>query len=381
MADTDREDKTLPPSPRRLEKAREEGQVPRSRELAGALIVAAAVGAFAAGGSTLVAAGGSLVRHGLTFDANLARNPERAFLRFSDLAGEAFAAWGPLALLLFVAAAAAPLALGGWNFTWKPVMPQWTRIDPLAGLGRLVSLDAWIELGKSVLKALVIFAVAGWVLWDFAGAFAALGAADPASGLALAAHVLTRAGIALVLAIALIAAVDVPLAIFTHLRGLRMTRQEMVDEQRESEGDPQLKARIRSTQRAIARRRMMAAVPKATVVVTNPTHYAVAIEWREGMAAPRVVAKGTGAIAARIREIAAQAGVPLLEAPALARALHRHVKLDQAVPPALYNAVAQVLAWVFQLKRATARGERWPVPPDRVEVPAGLDPLESGARA
>jgi flagellar biosynthetic protein FlhB len=186
---------------------------------------------------------------------------------------------------------------------------------------------------------------------------------------------------ALVGGLAAIAAIDVPYALWRHYHGLRMTREEVRQELRESEGDPQLKARVRSLQRAAARKRMMAAVPTATVIVTNPTHYAVALRYDETMRAPRVVAKGMDNVAMRIREIAAAHEVPLLEAPAVARALHRHAELDAEIPQALYTVVAQVLAYVYQVRMWRRQGGRAPSAPTGLAVPDGLDPLAAAKGA
>lgn len=379
MADTEREDRTLPATPRRLEKAREEGQVARSRELASLIVVGAAFGSLALSGPALWDASLGLLREGLAFDAAGARNPSAALDRLSGLGVKALVAYGPFLLVMLAAAVAAPLALGGWLFTWKPLHPDFGRMDPLGGLGRLVSREAWIELGKSTLKAIAVGGIAAWATWSVVPQLAATASTGAlTSAFALSLQALTFGGACLLGALALLAVVDVPLTLRTHALRLRMTPQELREEHRETEGDPQLKGRIRQQQRAIARRRMMAKVPTATVVVTNPTHYAVAIDWKEGMRAPRVVAKGTGEVAQRIKDVARAAGVPLLEAPPLARALNRHVELDAEVPAALYQAVAQVLAWVFQVR--TARPGRYPKAPD-VVVPEGLDPLASGDEA
>lgn len=379
MADTEREDRTLPATPRRIEKAREEGQVARSRELASLIVVGAAFGTLALTGPALWDASLGLIREGLTFDAVGAHTPDRALDRLSGLGVKALAAYGPFLLVMLAAAAAAPLALGGWLFTWKPLQPNFGRIDPLGGLGKLVSREAWLELAKSTLKALGVGGIAAWATWNVVPQLAATASTGGlSSAFALSVQALVFGGTALLGALALLAVIDVPITLRNHAVRLRMTPQELRDEHRETEGDPQLKGRIRQQQRAVARRRMMSKVPTATVVVTNPTHYAVAIDWKEGMRAPRVVAKGTAEVAQRIKEVARAAGVPLLEAPPLARALNRHVELDQEIPAALYQAVAQVLAWVFQVR--AARPGRYPQAPD-VVVPEGLDPLANGGEA
>ncbi len=377
MADESKEDRHLPASERRLQQAREEGQVARSRELGAAAVTAAmVVGLWVAGGAVLGSTG-AILRAGLRFDQSTALSPERAMARLGDLSWAALATFGPLLLLLAVAAFLAAIALGGWNFTPKPLVPNFTRLSPLSGLGRLASAEAWIELAKAALKAVALAGTAAWFVWENLPAFSAAATAGN-GGLVLAGETVGRAVVFLLGVLVALAAIDVPIVLYTHAKRLRMTPQEAKQEMKEMEGDPHVKARIRGLQRAVARRRMMAAVPKATVVVTNPTHYAVALEWHEGLRAPRVVAKGTGLVAERIKEIAREAGVALLEAPPLARALNRHVEIGGDVPPALYQAVAQVLAWVFQVKAAAGRGPQ-PEPPADVAVPPGLDPAEAAA--
>jgi flagellar biosynthetic protein FlhB len=206
-----------------------------------------------------------------------------------------------------------------------------------------------------------------------------LATTDVASGAASLAGVASTALYALTGALVLIAALDVPYALWRHYSGLRMSREELRQEMREMEGDPQQKARVRSVQRAVARKRMMAAVPTASVVVTNPTHYAVALEYRDtGMRAPRVVAKGAGAVALKIRELAAAHDVPRLEAPPLARALFRHAEVGDEIPPALYTVVAQVLAYVYRVQQWRAQGGTMPDAPSDLVVPPGLDPAAQG---
>ena len=199
----------------------------------------------------------------------------------------------------------------------------------------------------------------------------------PSAALASLGDLVIRDFMVIAAALLAVALADVPLQLWQHARGLRMSAEEVKREARESEGDPQLKARIRQLQREAARRRMMSAVPKADVVVTNPAHYAVALAYQSSMGAPRVVAKGRDEVAARIREIAAEHGVPLLAAPPLARALYAHAEIDAEIPAVLYNAVAQVLAYVYQL-RSAVRG-RAPAAPEHIEVPTGLDPLAADA--
>jgi len=276
--------------------------------------------------------------------------------------------------LTLAATLAAPLLLSGWIFSGKAVMPDFNRLDPMHGLSNMLSKHSLVELVKAIAKCALL---AGLGAWSIAHAFdelTTLSAQDVAGATVRLGGLVGTGFFALVGGLALIAAFDVPYAIWRHRDALKMTREEIREELREAEGDPQLKARVRSLQRAAARKRMMAAVPTATVVVTNPTHYAVALRYDETLRAPRVVAKGMDRVAQRIRELATEAGVPLLEAPAVARALHRHADLDSEIPQTLYAAVAQVLAYVYQVRAWRQKGGPAPVPPSDVPVPDGLDP-------
>ncbi len=373
--DRDQESRTLPATPRRLEQAREEGQVPRSRELmAAATVAAGAAGAWAAGPAWVTACE-RLLEHGLRFAPGDAFAAAALTERFAAALFDAALVLAPVLAFTGLAAVLAGLGVGGGLYSTKAFLPDFTRLDPLRGLGNIVSRHGALELAKAVAKALVIGAVAAAFLWGEREALAQLPALAPRDGMVALGLLLADLLVRLAAALLVIAAIDVPLVLWRHYAQLRMTQEEVRRELRESEGDPQLKARIRSQQRERARSRMMAEVPKADLVVTNPTRFAVAIAYREGeMRAPRVVAKGQGEVASRIRETAAEHGVPLLEAPPLARALHRAVEIGDEIPDTLYDAVAQVLAWVYRLRRARADGSAPPPAPEAVAVPAGLDP-------
>lgn len=378
----DDQERNLPASERRLEQAREKGQVARSRELPAFLLVLLGAGALWGAGELMVGGFAQFVRNGLEFGAADAFDRARVVARFGGAALQGLLLVAPFLCATFVVALAAPVAVGGWAFSAQAFEPDAARLDPLKGFRRMLSLHGAGELAKALAKAGLVGAVAGALLWSQRGEFAAL-LAQPFQGAVFGTlALLGRDAVLCALAFGLVAAADVPFTLWQHRRNLRMTLQEARREQKETDGDPQLKGRVRSLQREAARRRMMQEVPKASVVVTNPTHYAVALAYHDGrMRAPRVVAKGQALVAQRIREIAAAHGVPWLETPALARALHRHVELGGDVPQALYAAVAQVLAYVYQLRAARAAGARLPLPPVALEVPPGMDPDPGLARA
>jgi len=316
----------------------------------------------------------AMVRRGFSFDEQAVRDPLFMLARFSDIALEALVSFGPLMLALVVAALASPFFLGSWNFSFKVLTPDLQRLDPLKGLSRIVSWSGLLELVKGVAKASLIGGVAVSVLWAERGDILALLGQTLDAGLVNAGRLVNFSYLVIVLSMLIIVALDVPFQLWQYHDKLKMTKEEVRRESKEMEGNPEVKGRIRSLQREAARRRMMSAVPTADVIVTNPTHFAVALAYKSGMGAPKIVAKGMGEVARKIRAIGAEHGVPLLEAPPLARALHRHGELDQEIPSALYAAVAEVLAYVYQLSHWRQQGGNYPVPPRDIPVPAGLVP-------
>nr|WP_241025551.1 flagellar biosynthesis protein FlhB [Burkholderia sp. Ac-20384] len=374
VADESDLDKTEAATPRRREKAREEGQVARSRELASfALLAAGFYGAWLLAGPL----GGHLqamLRGAFTFDRATAFDTNRMLSAAGSASLEGFAALLPILALTGVAALLAPMALGGWLISSKTFELKFDRLNPISGLGRIFSIQGPIQLGMSLAKTLVVGGIGGVAIWRSKDEL--LGLATQPLGVALpdALHLVAVCCGTTVAGMLVVAALDVPYQIWQYNKKLRMTKEEVKREHRENEGDPHVKGRIRQQQRAIARRRMMAAVPKADVVVTNPTHFAVALQYTDGeMRAPKVVAKGVNLVAARIRELAAEHNVPLLEAPPLARALYHNVELEREIPGSLYSVVAEVLAWVYQLKRFRSEGGAFPAMPVDLEVPADLD--------
>ncbi|MCU0949675.1 MAG: flagellar type III secretion system protein FlhB, partial [Burkholderiaceae bacterium] len=368
MAEQDTgQERSLEPTAKRLADARREGQIPRSRDLAHLLVLGTAAGVLFAMSGPLLDAGKRVIARGLTFDAAAVADPARMSARLAELSGAALLAVSPVLLILALAAIAAPLSIGGFIFSPQMAAPKFERIDPLKGFGRLFSAPALVELAKVLLVTVLLAVVGFWYVYTHLHEFAGLAHEALPNGLAHFGWMLAAAFALMVATLALTSAIDVPFQIFHHRSKLKMTMEEMKKESKETEG------RIRQQQREMARRRMMAAVPKADVVVTNPTHFAVALKYMEGRhRAPVVVAKGADTVAEKIKELAREHGVPQLEAPPLARALHRHVELGDEIPAALYTAVAQVLAYVFQLKTYTAGRGSYPNTPRDIEVPEGM---------
>ena len=376
------QDRTLDPTAKRYEDARKEGQVPRSRDLAHFCVVGSSVAVLAMAGQSIADASRGLIVRGLQFDAVTATDPSRMGERLGQLVGSALTATAPVFAVMLVAAVASPLLIGGWLFAPNALLPNLSRLDPVAGFQRLLSLQSLVGLGKNLLLAVLLAVVGGFYVVGHMDQFANLASDALPEALSQLFGLVLTAFALLTVTLAAMAAIDVPYQIISFRNRLRMTVQEVRQEDKELQGDPRLKAQVRKVQREMARRRMMAAVPKADVIVTNPRHFAVALKYMEDRhRAPVVVAKGMDAVAARIRELGREAGVPQLEAPPLARALYQHVELGSEIPAALYTAVAQVLAYVFQLRRhAQGQGPR-PVEPGDIEVPEGMDPLAPMARA
>jgi flagellar biosynthetic protein FlhB len=382
MADNEasREDRQLPASERRLQKAREEGRVARSRDFGHFMVLGSALLAAVALGPSIARETIAMVRNGLRFERPPALSADRLPEMFASLGSEALVVVLTLAATLSVAAIAASMIPGGMVLSTKPLEMKPSKLSPRNGIKRVFSVRGAFDLARLIVVAVALFAIGAWFVATSLPEFAALAAGPVAGGLAGGASLMGMGLMALVAVLALVALADVPFQWFRHRADLKMSYQEVRREAKESEGDPMLRGRMRARQREIAGRRMLAAIPAADVVITNPSHYAVAIRYDEsGMGAPRVVAKGADLMAARIREIAAQAGVPLFEAPPLARALYAHVEVDREIPAALYNAVAQVLAYVYQLRHWTPGRGLSPVAPRELDVPAGLDPAAAGS--
>ncbi len=377
MAEESDLERTEPASSRRLEQAREEGNVPQSRELMAFMVLAAGAGIFWVLGGWLSQRSSGLLRHGLSFSRDAAFDPSLMTGLALSLTTEAFVIAGPVFLLAMAAAIVTPFMIGGAVVSPKAFQLDFNRMDPIKGLQRMFSWQSVAELVKAVLKALLIGGVLYWVVIHEQDRLFALLSQPVETALVSFAQVLLYSFLGLVVGLALIAAIDVPFQLWQYHDRLKMTFEELKREARESEGDPHLKARIRSQQRELARSRMMSEVPKADVVVTNPTHFAVALKYESGtMGAPTVVAKGMNLIAERIRDLAGANRVPILEAPPLARALHRHADVGDQIPATLYAAVAEVMAYVYQLNQfALAAGALLPpVAPAAIAVPEGMDP-------
>jgi flagellar biosynthetic protein FlhB len=345
------QERTESATPKREEEARRQGQVPRSRDLNSAAVTLLSAAAVSVFGYRAVDQLAAMMRGGLSFRLGGTIDPAQMFSTLGAASMSAFMAVLPILAAGFLAAILAPMSLSGWNFSTEALMPQFSRLNPIAGFGRMFAITSWIELGKSMLKFALVAIVAVMLLKKDTHALLALSQQPLAEAMKHAASLCTNAVITLASGMLIIAGIDVPIQLWQHAKQLKMSRQEIRQEHKESEGSPEVKGKIRQMQQESLRRRMMEQVPKADVIITNPTHFAVALRYDESRnRAPMVVAKGADLIAARIREIAAEHKVPLFEAPPLARMLYRSVDLNREIPASLYSAVAQVLTYIYQLR-------------------------------
>lgn len=368
-------ERTHPATPRRLEQAAEEGQVAHSLELNTFLMLMTGTAGLWLLGASVVDRLSQLLAHGLTFEARAVTDPVAMIGRLYEFAGEGLLALLPLFGLLFAAAFIAPLALTG-RLQFAAIRFDAAHVNPLSGFARMFSSHGAMELVKAIVKTLIVGGIAAWALSRDLEQLLRLVDLGPEAGIRSLGSIVGLTTFIVVGGLLLVAALDVPFQLWSFFRRLRMTREEVRQEMKETDGDPFVKGQIRRAQREAARRRMMNEVPTADVIVTNPTHYAVALRYDgEKMRAPRVVAKGADLVARRIRELGAEHRVPVLEAPPLARALYHHTELGDEIPEALYTTVAEVLAYVFQLRRHQTAGGPAPVAPEHLAVPAELDPL------
>jgi len=350
MAEETGQEKTEEPTARKLEKAREEGQVPRSKELNTTMVLVLGAVGLLFFGPWMADRMRGVALFSFSFARESAFDTGAMFDHLQASAMEAALALAPWLALVLLAALFGPIGVGGWLFSSKAITPKLDRLNPLSGIKRMFSANSLVELFKSWGKVLVTGFVAWMVLGFYFDDAMSLLRKDTEVAIQGAVHIIIWSVIFLCLSTAIIAIIDVPWQIYSHTKKLRMTLQEIKDEYKESEGRPEVKGKIRQLQREVAQRKMMSEVPTADVVITNPTHYSVALKYQAGsMQAPVMVAKGADEVALKIREIAKEHNVPQMQAPPLARALFAHSKVGEEIPEGLYVAVAQVLAYLYQM--------------------------------
>lgn len=364
------QERTEEPTAKRLQDAKDKGQVARSRELNTTVILLVGASFLLFMGDRLGSGLNFLMKKGLVIERSWAFDAEILPYIFGEAMWSALILFLPFMLALVVAALMTPALMGGWSFSAKAMAPKFSKINPIKGLKRVFSLKGLMELVKALAKVLLVAGAATLLIMSLFGDLTALGSLGLKQAMAHAFNMLGWSLLVLSSVMILISAIDVPFQLWQHKKQLKMTKQEVKDEHKNTEGDPEVKGHIRKMQQEMAMRRMMDEVPSADVVVTNPTHFAVALRYEDSrMRAPIVVAKGVDLTAGRIREIAQEHNVPLFEAPPLARALFASTDLNSEIPDNLYLAVAQVLAYVFQLRAKRKKGTQKPRPPGDLSVP------------
>lgn len=364
------QEKTEQATAKKLQDTRDQGQVPRSRELNTLIMMLSAGFALLFFGAQLVEDLSAILRSYFSVQREiLFRSDGLAQMGWEAIVA-GIQALLPLFFVLVLAAVVAPLALGGWAFNLESMSPKLEKLDPISGMKRVFSWKGFMEMTKSLVKLLLVGAAGFLILQHKLPEFLLLGNIEFSTAAAKMGTELIWIFIFLSATLIIVALVDVPFQLWEYHRQLKMTLQETKDEHKDSEGSPELKNKIRQTQREMARRRMMEAVPKADVIITNPTHYAVALRYDQlTMRAPVVVALGADLVALQIRRVASANDVPILEAPPLARALYSNSILGGEIPAGLYLAVAQVLAYIYQLKQYARYGGIAPVPLGDIPVP------------
>lgn len=369
----DGQEKSEQPTAKRLDDARKKGQIARSRELntmavtlIGGTALVAMSGQFADGLGQIMRANLSLARSDLL-------DPNSMVLHLVDAIRDALLMLAPFFVVVITIAVLSSIALGGLSMSAEALVPKLEKINPIKGLKRLFSVKGLVELLKAMAKFLLVGGATALVLWLTLDQFVGLSRMPLRPAVTELVSLVGWAFVLISTTLILVALVDVPFQLWDNRRQLKMTRQEVKEEMKDTEGRPEVRSRIRSLQREMAMRRMMEEVPKADVVVTNPTHYAVALRYDQNrMRAPKLVAKGANLVAANIREVAQEHKVPIVESPMLARAIYFHTELDAYIPAGLYLAVARLLAYVFQLKTYRDQGSEAPRPPTELEIPEDL---------
>lgn len=351
MAEQDTsQEKTEEPTPRKLEKAKEDGDIARSKELNTSAILIVSALCFLVFGRMMATTMMRIMEFCFSFDPRASWDVIVAGEYVAVVTGEALLSIAPLFGFLLLAALFAPIGLGGWNFSTKALAPKGSRMNPLSGIKRMFSMNSLVELLKGWGKVIVVATAAIIVLIGLKNEFLSMVFQPTETAISHAAEVIAWSFLLLAASTVLIAIVDIPFQIHSHTKKLRMTMQEIKEEFKNTEGKPEVKAKVRQLQREMANRRMMSDVPEADVIITNPTHYAVALKYEpNSMPAPLMVAKGVDEVALKIREIGKEYEVPVLEMPALARSIYHHTRIGDEIPEGLYIAVAQVLAYIYQV--------------------------------
>jgi len=370
MSEDSDQEKTEEPTSKRLEDARKKGQIARSREFNTFVMLMTSAVLLLSLGRQMANGLLELMRSQFQISRAVIFDPTSPIIHLKHAMIEGVTLIAPFVAVMVAAAIIAPLALGGWVFSWSAIEPKFSKLNPIAGIARMFAVHGLIELVKALLKVLLVSGIAVLLGKHYLNDLLRLGDEPIGQAIGHALDIIGMSFLILCASLILVVAFDVPYQLWDYTKKLKMTLQEIKDEAKESEGSPEVKARQRRAQMSMAQNRMMAEVPNADVIITNPSHYAVALKYdMKSGGAPQLVAKGLDLIAAQIRSLAAGAKVPMVASPPLARALYYSTEINKEIPKGLYLAVAQVLAYVYQLK--TARENYWdePLPPGNIKVP------------
>ena len=374
MASDTAQEKTEQATPKRLREAREKGQIPRSKELNSLALLLAASGGLLVMGETIITDIKEIMYQGLALESARSMDTSMIVENFSNAVLQGLTAITPLFVVLIAIVIMTPVGLGGWSFSTKSISFRWEKLDPIKGFGRIYAWRSIMELLKVLVKFVLVAVTSGFIIWSLIDEILGLGNEPLPTALSHLANLCGWLFLASSSVLIAVAAIDVPFQLWQHAKELRMTKQEVKDESKETDGRPEVKSRIRALQQELSQRRMMEAVPDADVVITNPTHYAIALRYdMENMHAPVVVAKGADHVAACIREVAVANNVTIVSAPPLARALYANTLLNQEIPAGLYVAVANILSYVYQLAAAMKQGDDLPVMPTDIPIPDDLE--------
>lgn len=375
MANDSDLEKTETASGSRIQKAYEDGDVPRSKELSTAATLITAGACLWGMGGFLEDALKSLMISGMKFDSKVAMDPVSALTKIYEQVGDLILVFIPIFVFILMSEILSPIGIGGWNMSTKMLTPNINKLNPIAGFGNIFNKNSWVELLKSICKVLLIGLISYLAISYSLPDLMKLPLMPIETGLSTTVNFLIITFFLILIGYLIIVAIDVPYQLHRYAEKLKMSVQEVREEMRDSNGSPEIKAKIRQQQVAMSRRRMMSQIQNADVVITNPTHYAVAVKYDPDlMGAPRILAKGSDAVALRIRELAREHQILMVESPKLARALYAHTEVEQEIPEALYLAVAEILAYVFQVQNFNGRDGEYPTMPQSIEVPDELDP-------
>ncbi|PCI08076.1 MAG: flagellar biosynthesis protein FlhB [Gammaproteobacteria bacterium] len=376
MAEQTGQERTEQATPKKLRESREKGQVPRSKELNSMALLMAAGGGFLLFGESMLVGIRDLLKNGLIIKNAHQLDANEIMEHFADAALNSLFIVTPLFILLTVVVLLTPIGLGGWSFSLKSISFKLEKLDPIKGIGRIFALKGLMELVKVLAKFILVASMSALIIWSVIDELIGLGNEPIESALTHVARLCGWAFLACSSVMIIIAAIDAPFQLWQHSKELKMTKQEVKDENKETDGRPEVKGRIRAMQLEISKRRMMEAVPTADVIITNPTHYAVALSYDQfGNKAPVVVAKGADNIAMQIRIIAGKNKVTIVSSAPLARALFASTEIDQEIPAGLYVAVATILSYVYQLRVVSTKGGQLPETPNDLPIPEELQDL------